>query len=155
MIDARTLPSPKKLHRVADALSSTIPGTTLEILAGQDHMVSERFCSQTWSASCATITPHARGPILTLRSDTLRAVHVVKHVETKNRREVIATGLLAKVSCFLEDADPGCCCYRRRREVPPSPRPHDVALAATYLRESSLSFVSGKRDETNVGGRFR
>ncbi len=34
--------SPEELHRVADALSRTIPGATLEILAGQDNMVSEK-----------------------------------------------------------------------------------------------------------------
>lgn len=34
--------SPEELHRVADALSRTIPGATHEILAGQDHMVSEK-----------------------------------------------------------------------------------------------------------------
>jgi pimeloyl-ACP methyl ester carboxylesterase len=34
--------SPEELHRVADALSVSIPGATRETLAGQDHMVSEK-----------------------------------------------------------------------------------------------------------------
>lgn len=34
--------SPEELHRVADALGASIPGATHEILAGQDHMVSEK-----------------------------------------------------------------------------------------------------------------
>ena len=35
--------SPKQLHRVATALAETIPGATHEVVAGQDHMVSEKL----------------------------------------------------------------------------------------------------------------
>ncbi len=34
--------SPRELHHVADALAGAIPGATSEVLAGQDHMVSEK-----------------------------------------------------------------------------------------------------------------
>jgi len=34
--------SPEELHRVANVLAKTIPGATLEVLAGQDHMVSDK-----------------------------------------------------------------------------------------------------------------
>lgn len=34
--------SPEELHRVAAALAAAIPGATHEVLAGQDHMVSEK-----------------------------------------------------------------------------------------------------------------
>ena len=34
--------SPEEMHRVANALSASIPGATRETLAGQDHMVSEK-----------------------------------------------------------------------------------------------------------------
>ena len=34
--------SPAELHRVAEQLGAAIPGATTEVLAGQDHMVSEK-----------------------------------------------------------------------------------------------------------------